>query len=157
LYYRLNVINIQLPPLRDRREDIPLLVEHFVRELNRKTDNEKEVSEKFLAVLKKHRWPGNIRELQNEVRRAYALGDRVLDPDHLSPRVTEGPAGGSGHPEPLEAVLAKGSLKEAIEELEKDILVASLARYKGNKVEICSHLKIPKTTLYSKLKRYGLE
>jgi len=156
LFYRLNVINIQLPSLRDRREDIPLLAEHFVRELNERSGQEKEVSPEWVEALLAHQWPGNIRELQNEVRRCHALSGRVLDPAHLSPRV-----GGAGKESAtaltLDSVLETGSLKDALDSFEKKLIETALKRYRGNRARVCETLAIPKTTLYAKIRRYGLE
>jgi DNA-binding NtrC family response regulator len=159
LFYRLNVINIQLPSLRDRREDIPLLAEHFVRELNEKSGQEKEVKEvppEWIEALLTHQWPGNIRELQNEVRRCHALSGRVLDPAHLSARV-----GGHGKDATpgltLDSVLETGSLKDALDNFEKKLIESALKRYRGNRARVCETLAIPKTTLYAKIRRYRLE
>lgn len=160
LFYRLNVINIELPPLRERRQDIPLLLEHFLEMLRSQSGQAKRASLEFEESLTSYHWPGNIRELQNEIRRAFALSDATLDASHLSPAVRESSRGGmtpGANPMQLDNVLELGSLKEATEALEKQILASSLARYQGNKAKVCQKLKIPKTTLYAKLKRYELE
>ncbi|MFQ5655101.1 MAG: sigma-54 interaction domain-containing protein, partial [Planctomycetota bacterium] len=156
LFYRLNVINIMLPALRDRREDIPLLAEHFLQQLNDESGIEKRIPPALLEALLTHSWPGNIRELQNEVRRCYALSPLELDPGNLSPRVGAPQERPGRQPFELDAVLEKGSLRAATEDLEQEVLAAALKRFRGNRAVICSKLKIPKTTLYSKLKRYGL-
>lgn len=159
LFYRLNVINILLPPLRERRQDVPLLMEHILGRLREETGQVKKPSVEFEQALTTYHWPGNIRELQNEIRRAFALSDDTLDVSHLSPSV--GAIGKGNSPSgpsllQLEGVLELGSLKEATEALEQRILDASLRHFRGNKARICEQLKIPKTTLYAKLKRYGL-
>ncbi len=156
LFYRLNVINIQLPPLRDRREDIPMLAEHFLAIQNERSGQPKETSPEWIEALLTHHWPGNIRELQNEVRRSHALSGNVLDPAHLSSRV------GGGAPEvvapfSLDTVLEAGSLKAATEDFEKSIIESALKRYRGNRAKVCETLGIPKTTLYAKIRRYALE
>ena len=156
LYYRLNVINVGLPPLRDRLDDVPLLADAFVRDLNHDSPLPKKITPEFLSALTAYDWPGNIRELQNQVRRAFALSDDELDPTHLSPQVTGGASQPRAELFSLDTVLELGSLKEATEDLEKRILEACLSRYQGNKAQVCSSLNIPKTTLYAKLKRYGL-
>ena len=158
LFYRLNVINVILPALRERIEDLPLLVEHFIRSLNEETGERKTPNAELLSAMSQHTWPGNIRELQNEVRRVYTLSEERLEPAMLSPRVAQG-----GESDPgdtvisLDHVLELGSLKEATEELERQVLAASLRRFHGNKAQVCARLKMPKTTLYSKLKKYGME
>ncbi len=156
LFYRLNVINIQLPPLRDRRDDVPLLAEHFLAQLNERSGMEKEISPEWIEALLTHHWPGNIRELQNEVRRSHALSGRVLDPAHLSPRVGGGAKENSTGVS-LDSVLDAGSLKDAIENFERQVIEAALRRFRGNRAKVCDSLAIPKTTLYAKIRRYGLE
>ncbi|MFN0206465.1 MAG: sigma-54 interaction domain-containing protein [Planctomycetota bacterium] len=84
LYFRLNVITIYLPPLRERKEDIPLLVDHFLRKAAIETNRELTVTPAAMKVLQKHRWPGNVRELENEIRRGVALCDDTIDFGDLS-------------------------------------------------------------------------
>jgi len=156
LFYRLNVINIQLPPLRERREDVPLLAEHFLRMQNERSGLLKESSPEWIEALLSHHWPGNIRELQNEVRRSHALSGAVLEAEALSRRVG-GDAPSTRAPHSIEAVLESGSLKSATEEFEKSIIEAALKRFRGNRVKVSESLSIPKTTLYAKIRRYDLE
>lgn len=87
LFFRLNVITIYLPPLRDRKEDIPLLVAHFLRKATAENKRELAVTPAAMKALQKHRWPGNVRELENEIRRGVALCDDVIDVGDLSPEV----------------------------------------------------------------------
>ncbi len=157
LYYSLNVIHVPLPPLRRRLEDLPLLVDHFLAQLNAEAEVNKSYTPEFVEALRAHHWPGNIRELQNQIRRVFALSDEILLPEHLSPQVRSD-AQHRPAPAPLsvDSVLAQGSLSDATEKIEKEIIAAALLRCRGNKAEVCSLLKIPKTTLYAKLKRYGL-
>ncbi|MFN0058209.1 MAG: sigma-54 interaction domain-containing protein [Planctomycetota bacterium] len=157
LFYRLNVISIQVPPLRERREDIPLLVEHFLDQLALKDGHRKQATTKLLSALMAYHWPGNIRELQNELRRASAVGGDFLLPQDLSPRITGVQPTVLVPQTALDSVIAAGSLKEASEQWEKSILAATLKRFNGNKARICAALKIPKTTLYARLRRYGLD
>lgn len=156
LFYRLNVINIHLPPLRDRRSDIPLISEHILENLNAESGIDKSFTPRFLEVLSGHRWPGNIRELQNEIRRVHALSEEEMDPENLSSRVTarvseEAPESG------LDEVIAAGSLRQATEAVERRWLSEALRRYHGNRAQVCQALGIPKTTLYAKMRRYQLE
>ncbi len=90
LYFRLNVITIHLPPLRDRREDIPLLVEYFLARATAEAGRELVVTPDAMKALQKHRWPGNVRELENEIRRGVALCDDVIDVADLSAEVAGG-------------------------------------------------------------------
>ncbi|MGE3163505.1 MAG: sigma-54 interaction domain-containing protein [Planctomycetota bacterium] len=159
LFYRLNVINVVLPPLRERRQDVPLLVEHFLQQLRQESGQVRRLDPSFEQALLRYHWPGNIRELQNEIRRAVALSDDCLTEAHLSPAVRSPDGVRSPGPSAsldLDSLLGSGSLRDATETLEKQIIEASLRRYRGNKARICEQLQIPKTTLYAKLKRYGL-
>jgi transcriptional regulator with GAF, ATPase, and Fis domain len=87
LFFRLNVITIYLPPLRDRKDDIPLLVHHFMKKVTGESKRELEVTAGALKAMQRYRWPGNVRELENEVRRGVALCDDVIDAPDLSPEV----------------------------------------------------------------------
>ncbi len=156
LYYRLNVINVALPALRDRLDDLSLLVDHFLEQLNRESGATKRYDAAFLVALRAHDWPGNVRELQNQVRRVYALSDELLDPAHLSRRVSRAADASSAAGISLERILSQGSLQEASEAMEREVIAACLKRFDGNKAQVCQHLGVPKTTLYAKLKRYGL-
>ncbi|HKD99844.1 MAG TPA: sigma-54 dependent transcriptional regulator [Planctomycetota bacterium] len=87
LYFRLNVITIRLPPLRDRKGDVPLLAAHFLRRATTETGRSVVLTPAALAALERHRWPGNVRELENEIRRGVALCDDEIDVDDLSPEI----------------------------------------------------------------------
>lgn len=87
LYFRLNVITIYLPPLRERKEDIPLLVSHFLKKASADAKRDLVVTPAAMKALQKHRWPGNVRELENEIRRGVALCDDLIDDADLSPEV----------------------------------------------------------------------
>ena len=100
--------------------------------------------------------PANACELQNQLRRVHALSGMELDPAHLSPQITGEARERSTNVLSLDEVLSQGSLKAATEALEKTILELCLSRFHGNKAQVCTSLQIPKTTLYAKLKRYGI-
>ena len=157
LYYRLNVINLALPPLRDRREDIPELVDYFLR--SAKTPNSKPVTMESAAVdtLAEYSWPGNIRQLQNETLKLAALCDenhiRVKD---LSEHLQQETSCGNANTRLLADGFSHLSLREATEELEKELIRQALSRNAGNKSLVAKSLHIPKTTLYNKIKRYSL-
>jgi len=154
LYYRLNVINIKLPPLRDRKEDIPLLVQQFLTELNR------EVGRKVLGVtaagielLMSHNWPGNIRELRNNLERAVVLSsNEVLTEEDfllLAPP-----------PIPLKSVPARGksvkSLEAVVEEAEREAIQAALKISGNNKKRAAELLGIHRSLLYKKLDKLSI-
>ncbi len=159
LYYRLNVINVHLPPLRERGSDVSLLAQHFLDGLNEEAGTSKALTPELKKVLLAHSWPGNIRELQNEIRRVHALGAEKLEASDLSPRVTEEDStvistssGDAG----LDRIRQAGSLKDAIEQLEAQWISDALQRCNGHRGQVCQWLGIPKTTLYAKMRRYGL-
>jgi len=147
LYYRLNVIEIHLPPLRERREDIPLLVRHFVRRTAREQgQEEKPVEPQAMAALINHRWPGNVRELQNAVERAFTLGGASIDLDSLPPRVREA----AGHIE----VRDPDGLRPTLAEVERRHILDTLSAVNQDKARAANILGIDLSTLYRKLKRY---
>ena len=142
LYYRLNVVTITLPPLRERRDDIPLLMAHFTTAAAQRFNRPPpELSGAQLAALMRHDWPGNVRELRN-VADCLVLGVRhaVLDQGHSAP-----------------APAAVGlSLAEAVEHFERELIAAELARQGGNMTRAAEALKVAKTTLHDKVRRMGL-
>ncbi len=153
LFYRLNVVAIHLPALRERREDIPLLVAHFVQRFSRDYDVEpKAVTGAAMRKLLDYHWPGNIRELQNVIERAFALSRApAIDVEDLPAAVRNGGAhseiGGPASPEDDVLTLA---------EVERRAIVAALARARGNKSEAARILGIDRQRLYRKLEKYGL-
>ncbi|HLK65532.1 MAG TPA: sigma-54 dependent transcriptional regulator [Bryobacteraceae bacterium] len=148
LFYRLNVIEVRIPPLRDRREDIPLLVRHFIEKLSPELGKEIQgISEGALRVLMDYNWPGNVRELENAVERAMVscrsknLADTdfsFLVPDGDSPRRVSFPAGMS------------------LAEMEKVLIAATLERTGGNIKESASVLGIDRSTIYEKIRKYEI-
>jgi two-component system, NtrC family, response regulator HupR/HoxA len=158
LYYRLANMTIQLPPLRERKEDIPLLahsmLEQAMRSLGKQVNG---FSEEALVCMQTYHWPGNVRELQNEVRHMLVMsGGGQLGADLLSPRVLR------AMPEDEAPVLENlagldGSLKERVETLEAHILKEALIRHRWNKSRAARELGLSRVGLRSKLERYGLE
>ena len=152
LFYRINVINVELPPLRDRLSDIPLLAEHFLRQVCE--DSGKTVrgfTDDALAALQRYRWPGNVRELQNVIERAVLLGkEGVIGVDDLPPSLL---AAGGVNVEPA----AGRSLKQALESPERQIIREVLESHNWNRNDTAEALGINRTTLYKKMKRLGLE
>jgi two-component system response regulator HydG len=149
LFYRLNVIPIHLPPLRERRQDIPLLAQHFLQKYNRKMDRTVELGKSALARLLEHDYPGNVRELENLIEQAVALCDgNVVEAQHLfapGPRAPS-PAGTS---EPA-------TLDEVVSSAEKKAILSALDRHQGALDEVSRELGLSATTLWRKMKRYGL-
>jgi DNA-binding NtrC family response regulator len=156
LFYRLNVIVIHLPPLRERREDIPLLCEHFFRKFCE--ENEKALrwfSAAAMRVLFDYDWPGNVRELENAVERAVVLSlDAEVGPELLPAQLTrkKGWTPWSGLGEQTSA-----SLFEIMEECERRIITEMLTRTNGNQTEAAERFQIPLSTLNQKIKRLNVE
>jgi len=148
LFYRLNVIEVHLPPLRERREDIPLLARHFVKHTAREqAQDEKPIEAAAMSALINYNWPGNVRELQNAVERAFTLsGDRV-DLDSLPPRVRD--AAGQ-----TPAVRDPDGLQPTLAEIERRHILDTLASVNHDKARAANILGIDLSTLYRKLKRY---
>ncbi len=155
LYYRLNVINVKLPPLRERREDIPELIQFFLSQICTESGVEKTVDPQALRLLSQHCWPGNIRELQNEMKRAFALSDSKIEATNLSDTVKR--ADGGISLSALEDELDKLTLKEAVERVERTLIRRALLDSHGNKSHVAKQLQIPKTSLYNKIAKYQLD
>jgi two-component system response regulator HupR/HoxA len=148
LYYRLNVFPIELPPLRERAEDIPALVEHFLRAACARTRRAvPSVSPDALALLRAYPFPGNVRELENEIERAVTLADngRPLGPEHLSERIRSGPPGAAPAASPR-------TLNEAIEQLKRRIIEDAL-RECGSKTRAAERLGLTRQSLQQMLRR----
>jgi two-component system response regulator PilR (NtrC family) len=154
LFYRLNVIPVQLPPLRDRREDIPLLVQHFLQKLGPDSGRPNvTVSQDALRRLMAYPWPGNVRQLENVVERALAFsqGRTQIDVQDLSPDIQSQVAGAEGSDMwfPDEGV----DFESYIEGVELALIRRSLERTQGNKRQAAKLLNLKRTTLIEKLKR----
>jgi len=151
LYYRLSVINISLPPLRERREDIPLLVRHFLNKFDPQQQI-RQISPEVLEAFKTYPWPGNIRELENTVERMVLLSEGpLLEIKNL--------------PEPIRGVLKLPSqsvpriltYKEAKEQFEREFVTAALRRNKGNVTNAALETGIHRQNFYDKLNKYGID
>ncbi len=157
LFYRLHVLTLRLPPLRDRPGDLRLLVDHLLEEVEGAPPR---VGEAAWRCLERYAWPGNVRELRAEVERwvVAAAGEPEVGPEHLSTAVRE--AGGYGGLASGEAAAAaaagRGTLAAAVEALERGIIVRGLERTGGNRTLLAKELGISRTTLNERLKRYGL-
>lgn len=155
LYYRINVVMLQLPRLRERISDIPLLARHFLKHY--RTQLRKDVhgfTDACLEALQRYAWPGNVRELENVIERAVVLSRRrQIDLDDLPEHVIE-QAAAESHAEGIYRPL---SLKAALEQPEREIIEAALKANSWNRQLTASILEINRTTLYKKMKYYGLE
>ncbi|MBC8877162.1 MAG: sigma-54-dependent Fis family transcriptional regulator [Planctomycetes bacterium] len=152
LYYRVNVINIELPPLRERIGDIPLLARHFLERVCDETGKQVEgFSEEAMSVLQGYHWPGNVRELQNVVERAVLLGKNpgVMPEDLPHDLAISAPV--------ISRATSERTLKQALEGPERQIILESLQRHNWNRNATATQLGINRTTLYKKMKRLGLE
>lgn len=149
LYYRLNVVSIKIPPLRERKEDIPVLANHLVQKISKAEQVRVEkISDETLEYLKNYDWPGNVRELENILERAINLldGDLIIRPQHLPPKIT-----GISKYREIE------SLKTVLEEVEKQTIMDSLIMANGNKTVAANILKISRTSLYEKMMKYNID
>jgi len=157
LYYRLNVINLVLPPLRDRREDIPDLVEYFLGSPTTGSPKPVAIEDAALELMTEYSWPGNIRELQNEILKLAALcDDNLIRAKDLSEHLIDGVNPMSSTGKKWTEGFAHMSLKQATDEFECELIRQALAKNSGNKSLVAKSLRIPKTTLYNKIKKYKL-
>jgi len=148
LFYRVNVVKIKLPPLKRRKEDIPLLIDHFVNRFNRLRDKEiSGVSRETMAILVNHDYPGNVRELENIIEHAFVLcpGD-LIEPHHLPD---------SFQPQAL-AQIAGGDSASSLKQMEKQLIWEALKRNDWNRQAAARELGIHKTTLFRKIKAFGI-
>lgn len=150
LYYRLNVVNLHLPPLRARVEDIPLLAQRFLEKFTlQNKKNIKGFSPQAMDRLLRHQWPGNVRELMNAIERATVLtSGEFVDTDYLPPAVRSDEASGALTPNATAAQVP-------LEEVEKAAILNTLEAVQGNKSEAARRLGITRKTLHNKLKSYG--
>jgi DNA-binding NtrC family response regulator len=157
LYYRLNVIPIHLPPLRDRKEDIPLLVEHFIEKMEkRKKKSIKGVSAEALRSFEAHDWPGNIRELENLMERLIVLKEEgsFITPKDLPDKIRQlkNNSAAAQVVIPAEGV----DFNEAVDNYERELIVSALQKVNGIKKKAAEYLNLNRTTLIEKMKRKGL-
>jgi two-component system response regulator HydG len=150
LYYRLNVIALHLPPLRDRKDDVPLLVDHFLDGWEKEEGARPRLSDAAMEAMLEYDWPGNVRELQNALERAVVVArGKKLRPEHLPERVRETPT--------PRLVETESPPNPTIEVIERAYIQWVLASEEGNKTRAAEVLGIDPSTLYRKLNRYGIE
>src|SRR5438067_944688 len=148
LYFRLNVFHIPLAPLKERRDDIPVLVQHFIDKFGKEGGKKLAgLTPQAMKVLSEYAWPGNIRELRNSLERAVILcGSAAIDPEHLPAEL----AAGGG-----ESAYLKLPFGLPLREVEKEYILSSLGRMQNNKARTAQALGISEKTLYNKLYRYS--
>ena len=160
LFFRIKVVQVQLPPLRERREDIPLLVRHYARVFAEEMDRPApSIAEEAMMALMQYRWPGNVRQLINTVRTIIVImeGERI-ELRHLPPEIREGLGGEGGSTGG--AVTRSGSIFESgmsLDQIEKQAIRNALRIHAGNREAAAKMLGIGERTLYRKLKEYGLK
>src|ERR1700731_14214 len=154
LFYRLNVISIDLPPLRQRREDIPLLVQHFLQKYSEENERDaRHITPEALRPLVAYSWPGNVRELENVVERAVVLSSGIeigseLLPDHMV---------GRGSTMPVMEHRPDASLFDILEDCERRIITDMLEKCNWNQTEAAERFRVPLSTLNQKIKRLNIE
>lgn len=149
-YYRINVFPLFIPPLRERQNDIPLLVDHFIDKFNKcNHTNIKRITTSALDMLMVHRWPGNIRELENVVERSCIVStDGVLSSHNLPPTLQTANASHTR---------SKGGLSFSVEQLERQLIREALVSSKGNMAKAASELKVTERMLYTRIQKYNIE
>ena len=153
LFYRLNVLPIKLPPLRNRPEDIPLLSQHFIDKFSISLDKEiKGITSAAMSILLKHRWPGNVRELENVIERAVVLAEgKNLVPENFPSKLGE-----ESLTDKMDDFLEEYSLKAAQKVLEKRLITRALEKTGGNRTRAARLLEISHPSLLSKIKVYNI-
>lgn len=158
LYYRLNVVPIHIPPLRQRRDDIHDLVRYLLKKFNDEYGrNVEEIDPRTLATLQEYHWPGNVRELENVMGRAMInmrYNEAIILPNHLPSLVQHVQA--ATDPVRAEQENSRMTLKEAMDEAEKSFILKSLAESKGNRTQTAKQLGVSLRSLYYKLEKYGV-
>jgi len=155
LYYRLNVISIRVPPLRERKEDIPLLVEFFLQKACESQARPRvTMTKRALEKLYDYPFPGNVRELQNEMERVVVLAgeETKILPEMLSPKMLE-----VGEKSKVQGARLQGKLKDALEDLEREMIREGLRRTGWNKSKLAKELGISRAGLIMKVEKYGLD
>ncbi|WP_161597726.1 sigma 54-interacting transcriptional regulator [Fluviispira multicolorata] len=156
LYYRLNVINVKLPSLRERKDDIPILIARFLSDYAKQNNIKmKKISSSCIYKMEKYEWPGNVRELQNEVERLCVLSgdEQDIQDDLLSDRIY----GIQGKEEIFKTINTNGSLKDAVENLEKTMILSYLENENWNKSRAAKKLGISRASLIMKCEKYNFK
>ena len=152
LYYRLNVLRIDIPPLRERADDIPLLTRHF---LGKGSKEPRSIRREALKCLADHDWPGNIRELENEILRALTMAEGEIRVEDLSDRIRKPAASLRSDPASAD-IRGRGDIKGETEAFEKDLILRILEETQGNAAAAARRMGLSRTALYKKLQKYDL-
>ena len=155
LYYRLNVIPLRIPPLRDRKEDIPLLVDRFLKDFARKEgDPEKSVTDEVMVALMKYHWPGNVRELKNVIERLVIMTQSgVISKVDIAPLFQEG----TTQAPPGEAEISSDSFRAAKQDFERQYIMRKLKEFDGNISRTAEAIGLERSNLHKKIRSYDLE
>jgi len=154
LYYRVNEMTIALPPLRERKDDLPLLVKHFLKKFAEQNKCEiPEVTKESWQLIKNYSWPGNIRELENALKRAVVLADEQILPEHFPPVMLDH----TGRHTALQAATGSGTYESLMESAEREILIEQLKKHNNNVSKTADALAISRRTLQRRLKHLGIE
>ena len=152
LYYRVNEMTISLPPLRERKDDLPLLVKHFLKKFAEQNNCQQPLlSKESWQLLNNYSWPGNIRELENALKRAVVLADATILPEHFPPVIAQQSTKQRSQP------CGEETLETLLEAAESDILIDQLKKYNYNVSKTADALAISRRTLQRKLKQFGIE
>jgi DNA-binding NtrC family response regulator len=157
LLYRLNVFTITLPPLRDRRMDIPLLVEHFIETYSHRLGlSVRDITRQAMDALESYAWPGNVRDLENAVQSSLILArNDIIDIGYLPPRVRGYPESPScGNPDTMDL---RENMERKTGQMERAHIISTLERFGYNRGRTAEALGITRKTLFTKMKRYGVE
>jgi transcriptional regulator with PAS, ATPase and Fis domain len=153
LFYRLRVLSIELPPLRERRDDVALLVAHFLRKFAPSGQRPKQITPPAMSTLESYDWPGNIRELENEIKRLIAVGGDVIHDEDLSDQVQKGPRVPGMVAGPADSVR---NLDALVRQVEVEEIRKGLSITEGNKTRAAQMLGISRFTLQRKMEKYNL-
>jgi transcriptional regulator with PAS, ATPase and Fis domain len=159
LFYRINAITVILPPLRERKEDIPLLVDYFFRNISRDTDTRlREVDPEVIQMFTDYDWPGNVRELENEIYRLVALSEYRITPDIVSSHIQGATQPAAAKMPALLKVekLDKDTLRKAVANVEREIIAKTLEKTGGNRTKAAKMLGLSTAGLIKKMDRCGL-
>jgi transcriptional regulator with PAS, ATPase and Fis domain len=165
LYYRVNVITVRLPSLRERKEDIPLLIDHFLFKYTQDKGIRKRLSKKCMEKFFEYDWPGNIRELENEIERLVVLSDEdpVISDEMISPRILDRIRSTRSNYSAASSVSTEAirtgveTLPDAVENLEREIIEEGLKKTRWNKSKLARQLGISRRNLIRKIEKYALD
>ncbi len=151
LFYRINVINIHLPPLRERMDDFPLIVNHFIELFNKKFNKQiKQFSSQAFDILVDYEWPGNIRELENVIEHCFVLcSGSIIQVECLPKRLRE--------QKKKLSISSIAKQKNGFKDVERELIISVLEKHNGNRTKVAKELNINSSTLWRKIKRLGIE